>query len=230
MKLGIISAMEEELAPLLEAMEVESTNTKANMTFNKGKLWGKDVIAVVSGIGKVNAAICAQILASEYRVDTLINVGVAGGIGKDVYPGDVVIGDSLVEHDMDATKFGDKHGQIPRLDVFDFKSDKTLVETAKKACDSLENINSFVGRIVSGDEFVSDIDRIKWLQDTYEAISCEMEGASIAHVAYLNNIKFVVIRSISDNANNGAHMDYEKFTPIAVKNSTRILKRMLEMM
>ena len=230
MKLGIISAMEEELAPLLEAMEVESTNAKANMTFNKGKLWGKDVIAVVSGIGKVNAAICAQILASEYKVDTLINVGVAGGIGKDVYPGDVVIGDSLVEHDMDATKFGYKHGQIPRLDVFDFKSDKTLVETAKKACDSLENINSFVGRIVSGDEFVSDIDRIKWLQDTYEAISCEMEGASIAHVAYLNNIKFVVIRSISDNANNGAHMDYEKFLPIAIKNSVTILETMIKSM
>lgn len=230
MNLGIISAMNEELAPLLSAMELESTKTKANMTFNKGKLWGKDVIAVVSGIGKVNAAICAQILASEYNVDTLINVGVAGGIGKNVYPGDVVIGDSLVEHDMNATKFGYKYGQIPRLDVFDFKSDAGLVEIAKKSCESISGINCFVGRILSGDEFVSDVDRIKWLSDTYEGMACEMEGASIAHVAYLNNIKFVVIRSISDNANNGAHMDYEKFLPIAIKNSTTILEQMIKAM
>lgn len=230
MKIGIISAMSEELEPLLDAMELEEQHTKANMTFNKGKLWGKDVIAVVSGIGKVNAAICTQILASEYNVTSVVNVGVAGGIGKDIYPGDVVIGDTLVEHDMDATQFGYKHGQIPRLDTFDFKSDEKLIQIAKKACEALPEINSFVGRIVSGDEFVANIDRITWLSDTYEAISCEMEGASIAHVAYLNKIPFVVIRSISDNANNGASMDYEKFVPIAIKNSTTILENMIKSM
>lgn len=230
MNLGIICAMEEELQPLLSAMQLEETQTKADMTFNKGTLWGKNVIAVVSGIGKVNAAMCTQILASEYHVDTVINVGVAGGIGKNIYPGDIVIGNSLVEHDMDATKFGYKHGQIPRIKVFDFKSDDTLVNAAQKACESLENINSFTGRILSGDEFVSDMDRIKWLSDTYgdESLACEMEGASIAHAAYLNNIKFVVIRSISDNANNGAHMDYEKFLPIAIKNSTAIIEKMIK--
>lgn len=228
MKIGIISAMSEELEPLLTAMNLEEQHTKATMTFNKGSLWGKDVIAVVSGIGKVNAAICTQILASEYDVDCVINVGVAGGIGKDIYPGDVVIGDTLVEHDMDATQFGYKHGQIPRLDTFDFKSDAKLIEIAKKACENLPEINSFVGRIVSGDEFVANIDRIKWLSETYDAISCEMEGASIAHVAYLNKIPFVVIRSISDNANNGASMDYEKFIPVAIKNSTTILENMIK--
>ena len=227
MVFGIIAAMSEELEILLKDMDLEDKKVKANMTFNKGKLWGKDVVAVVCGIGKVNAAICTQILASEYNVDKIINVGVAGGIGKEIYPGDIVIADNLVEHDMDTTAFGDPHGQIPRMDTFDFKCDAALVEAAKKACNSLGDIHTFVGRIVSGDVFVADIEKIQWLEKEFSALSCEMEGASIAHTCYLNNIPFVVIRSISDNANNGAHMDFEKFTPIAVKNSTALLKEML---
>lgn len=230
MTIGIIAAMAEELEILLKDISLEEKNTKANMTFHKGKLYGKDVVAVVCGIGKVNSAVCAQILISEYKVNKIINVGVAGGIGKDIYPGDVVVAENLVQHDMDTTAFGDKMGQIPRLDTFDFKCDKELIDTAKKACEEISEINSFTGRIVSGDQFVADLEKIQWLEKEFEAISCEMEGASIAQVCYLNNIPFVVIRSISDNANNGAHMDYEKFTPIAVKNSTKILKRMLEMM
>jgi adenosylhomocysteine nucleosidase len=227
MTLGIIAAMSEELEILLKDMSLEEKKVKANMTFNKGKLWGKDVVAVVCGIGKVNAAICTQILASEYKVNKVINVGVAGGIGKEIYPGDIVVADNLVEHDMDTTAFGDPHGQIPRLDTFDFKCDTELVELARKACASIKDINTFVGRIVSGDEFIASLDKIQWLEKEFNALSCEMEGASIAHVCYLNNIPFVVIRSISDNANNGAHMDFEKFTPIAVKNSTALLKEII---
>ena len=102
-----------------------------------------------------------------------------------------------------------------------------MVEAAKKACATNKELNTFIGRIVSGDVFVADIEKIKWLEKEFNALSCEMEGASIAHTCYLNNIPFVVIRSISDNANNGAHMDFQKFTPIAVKNSTAILKEML---
>ena len=227
MIIGIISAMDEELAILLKDMDVTEKKVKANMTFHKGKLWGKDVVAVVSGIGKVNAAICAQILISEYNVGTIINVGVAGGIGMDIYPGDVVVAENLVQYDMDTTAFGDKHGQIPRLDTFDFKCDENLVSVCTKACDEIEGFNTFLGRIVSGDKFVASVDTIKWLEEEFDAKAVEMEGASIAHVCYLNNVPFVVIRSISDNANNGAHMDYAKFTPIAVKHSTAILKEML---
>lgn len=230
MIIGIIGAMSEELEILLKDMEVSDKKIKANMTFYKGKLWGKEVVAVVCGIGKVNAAICTQILVSEYNVDAVINVGVAGGIGKDIYPGDVVIAENLVQHDMDTTAFGDRHGQIPRLDIFDFKCDEKLFKVAKEACEEIKDFNTFHGRIVSGDQFVANIDKIKWLESEFEALACEMEGASIAHVAHLNNVPFVVIRSISDNANNGAHMDFEKFTPIGVKNSTRILKSMIEKM
>ena len=228
MVIGIISAMEEGLAILLDDMEVAEKKVKANMTFYKGKLWNKDVVAVVSGIGKVNAAVCTQILISEYKVDHVINVGVAGGIGMDIYPGDVVIAENLVQYDMDTTAFGDRHGQIPRLDTFDFICDKHLVNVCKEACDEIEGFNTFSGRIVSGDQFVASLEKIKWLEKEFEAKAVEMEGASIAHVCYLNNIPFVVIRSISDNANNGAHMDYEKFTPIGVRNSTTILKAMIE--
>ncbi|WP_459479564.1 5'-methylthioadenosine/adenosylhomocysteine nucleosidase [Clostridium saccharoperbutylacetonicum] len=230
MTIGIIAAMAEELEILLNDLKLIEKKEKANMTFHKGTLYGKDVVAVVCGIGKVNSAICTQILASEYNVDKVINVGVAGGIGKEIYPGDIVVAENLVQHDMDTTAFGDKMGQIPRLDTFDFKCDKEMVAIAKKACEQISELNSFTGRIASGDQFVANIEKIQWLEKEFGAISCEMEGASIAQVCYLNSIPFVVIRSISDNANNGAHMDYQNFVPIAVKNSTKILKQMLEMM
>ncbi len=228
MVLGIIGAMSEELEILLNDMDIHDTQVKARMTFHKGTLSGKEIVAVVCGIGKVNSAVCAQILASEYNVTSIINVGVAGGISKDIYPGDVVVANNLVQYDMDTTAFGDPIGQIPRLDTFDFKCNDTLIEIAEKACSEASDFKTFTGRIVSGDMFVASVDKIQWLEKEFSAIACEMEGASIAQVCYLNNIPFVVVRSISDNANNGAHMDFEKFTPIGVKNSTFILKSMIE--
>ncbi|MCY6959645.1 5'-methylthioadenosine/adenosylhomocysteine nucleosidase [Clostridium brassicae] len=230
MIIGIIGAMDEEVEILLKNIEIKTIDEKASMKFNSGKLWGNDVVVVRSGIGKVNAAVCAQILIDDYKADKIINVGVAGGMGEDIYPGDVVIADTLVQHDVDTSVFGDKLGQIPRLEVFDFKCDEDLIKLAKNACEKNTSCNSFVGRIVSGDQFIASIEKIEWLKDEFNAISCEMEGASIAHVCHLNHIPFVIIRSISDNASNGAHIDYQKFIPIAVKNSTNILKSMLESM
>lgn len=227
MIIGIIGAMDEEVRQLKEEMTIENRLTKARMEFFSGKLWNKNVVVVTCGIGKVNAAVCAQILVDDFKVDTVINVGVAGGIGEDILPGDVVIASNLVQHDMDTTAFGDKFGQIPRLDTFDFKSDKSLIEVAKKACSSITKHKSFVGRIVTGDQFIADIEKIRWLKAEFDAMACEMEGGSIAHVCHLNSVPFVVIRSISDNANTGAHMDFEKFVPIAVDNSLHILKGML---
>lgn len=227
MLLGIIGAMDEEVKILKNEMTVEKREEKAKMEFFTGKLWDKDVVIVTCGIGKVNAAVCAQILADYYKVDKVINVGVAGGIGDHIYPGDVVIAENLVQHDIDTSAFGDKLGQVPRMDTFDFKCDAELIEAAKSACKNIKDHKSFVGRIVSGDQFIASVEKIRWLSAEFEALACEMEGGSIAHVCYLNSIPFVVIRSISDNANNGAHMDFEKFTPIAVNNSINILKNML---
>lgn len=227
MNLGIIAAMSEELEPLLKDMDLISKKTIANVTFNEGKIFGKDVVAVVCGIGKVNAAICTQLLISLYNVEKIINIGVAGGVNKEIYPGDIVIADNLVEHDFDCSAFGDPIGQIPRMDTFDFKCDSALVALAQKSCQKIDNINSYKGRIVSGDQFIADIEKVKYLDKEFSALACEMEGASIAHVCYSNNVPFVVIRSISDNANNGAHVDFEKFKSIAVNNSTLILKNMI---
>ncbi|QGU95126.1 5'-methylthioadenosine/adenosylhomocysteine nucleosidase [Clostridium bovifaecis] len=230
MIIGIIGAMDEEVEILLKNIELTKKDKKANMEFNIGELWGKSVVVVRSGIGKVNAAVCTQILIDDYKVNKVINVGVAGGIGKEILPGDVVIGENLVQHDVDTSVFGDKLGQIPRLEAYDFKCDSTLVKLAKEACDNSSEHKSFIGRIVSGDQFIASVEKIKWLNEEFDAIACEMEGASIAQVCYLNSVPFVIIRSISDNANNGAHIDYEKFIPIGVKNSTNILKNMLQAM
>ncbi len=230
MSIGIIGAMDEELEILLKETKISKKENKANMEFNFGIILGKEVVIVRCGIGKVNAAICTQILIDDFSVSKVINVGIAGGIGKDVLPGDIVIAENLVQHDMDTTAFGDIIGQIPRVDTYDFKCNTKLIEFAKKACESFQVNNYYIGRIVSGDQFIADIDKITWLKENFKAIACEMEGASIAQVCYLNSIPFVVIRSISDNANNGAHMDYEKFKPIAVKNSTNIIENMLRLM
>lgn len=227
MVLGIIAAMSEELQPLLEEMNITKTENRAKMTFHEGYISGKKIVAVICGIGKVNAAVCAQILITTYGATHVVNVGVAGGIGENIRPGDVVIANSLVQHDMDATGFGDPMGQIPRLEVFDFKCDDFLINLAQKSFKGVKDFKCFVGRIATGDQFVADVEKIRWLNSTFQAIACEMEGCSIAQVCYLNDIPCVVIRSISDNANTGAHMDFAKFTPIAVKNSSAILKNII---
>lgn len=227
MIIGIIGAMEEEVEILKNHMVVQSKKTKAKMEFFSGTLWAKEVVIVTCGIGKVNAAVCTQILIDDFNVGKVINVGVAGGIGEKIRPGDVVIADTLVEHDMDTVAFGYKVGQIPRMDTFDFKCDSELVLAAKEACKDINDHETYVGRIVSGDQFIASVDKIRWLSNEFGALACEMEGGSIAHVCYLNSIPFVVIRSISDNANTGAHMDFEKFKTIAIANSIKILTNML---
>ncbi|MHC6179418.1 5'-methylthioadenosine/adenosylhomocysteine nucleosidase [Clostridium sp. JNZ X4-2] len=227
MIIGIIGAMDEEVEILLSKLELKKVEVKANMRFNSGKLYDSEIVVVRSGIGKVNAAICAQILIDDFNVDNIINVGVAGGTAEDIYPGDVVIANSLVQHDVDTSAFGDKIGQIPRMNTYDFKCDRDLIERAQMACKKIENIKNFTGRIVTGDQFICSTEKIKYLNREFNALACEMEGGSIAQVAYLNNIPFVIIRSISDNANNGASMDYKKFAPIAIRNSTEIIKNMI---
>ncbi len=227
MSIGVIVAMDEELEVILDIMNKDNTTVRANMSFHTGTIEGKEIVAVICGIGKVNSAICTQILISEFNVDSVINVGIAGGIGVDIVPGDLVVGDTLIQHDVDATAFGDPIGQIPRLDTWDFKSDERLVKLAKEACEKATNHKSYVGRIATGDQFIADLDKIKWLAKEFDALACEMEGASIAQTCYLNDVPFVVIRSISDNANTGAHMDFEKFKYLAVENSSHILKNMI---
>ena len=228
MIIGIIGAMEEEVTLLKEAMEVEKTVEYASMNFCKGRLWEKDVVVVKSGIGKVNAGICAQILVDKFDVDILINTGIAGSLDAAIDIGDMVISTDLVEHDMDASIFGDPVGQIPRMDTFSFPADPALVEKAKQAnTEANPDIKTFTGRIVSGDQFVSSAEVKDRLVNTFQAKCTEMEGAAIAHAAYLNKVSCVIIRAISDKADNSATMDYPTFEKKAIEHSVRLVQNLL---
>lgn len=226
--IGIIGAMEEEVAALKEAMTIEENVTFASMDFCRGTLCGKEVVVVRSGIGKVNAAICTQILVDKFGVDTLINTGIAGSLDANIDIGDMVISTDAVEHDMDASIFGDPIGQIPRMDTFSFPADEELVEKAKAANEEANpDIHTFVGRIVSGDQFVSSKEVKDKLVANFEAKCTEMEGAAIAHAAYLNKVSCVIIRAISDKADNSATMDYPTFERQAITYSVRLVKNLL---
>ena len=228
MTIGIIGAMEEEVAVLKQEMDIEETVDYASMQFCKGTLCGKDVVIVRSGIGKVNAAICAQILADKFNVDVLINTGIAGSLDAAIDIGDMVISTDLVEHDMDATIFGDPLGQVPRMDTFSFPAEKDLIEKAVAANEEANpDIKTFTGRIVSGDQFVSSAEVKEKLVKNFQAKCTEMEGAAIAHAAYLNKVSCVIIRAISDKADNSATMDYPTFEKKAIEHSVRLVRNLL---
>ncbi|MDY5845937.1 MAG: 5'-methylthioadenosine/adenosylhomocysteine nucleosidase [Bariatricus sp.] len=225
---GIIGAMEEEVAHLKEAMQVEEIVERAAMTFVKGKLDGKDVVVVRSGIGKVNAGICAQILVDIFGVDMLINTGVAGSLDAAIDIGDIVISTDALQHDMDVSALGDPVGQIPRLDTFSFPADERLVQLASAANEEANpDIHTFTGRVVSGDQFVSDGAVKERLVNLFQAKCTEMEGAAIAQAAYLNKISYVIIRAISDKADNSSTMDYPTFEKQAITHTVRLVHNLL---
>lgn len=227
--IGIIGAMDEEVEQIVAAMCVEKTESKAGMNFSCGKLSGKDVVIVRSGIGKVNAAACTQILCDDFNVDAVINTGIAGSLDAKIDIGDIVLSTDVLHHDMDATGFGYKLGQIPRMDTLSFVADKNMVELAKKCCEEvLPEINVFVGRIVSGDQFISDKDVKMRIKSNFDGMCTEMEGAAIAQTAYINNVPFLIIRAISDKADDSATMDYPTFEAQAIKNSVALLKDFIE--
>lgn len=226
--LGIIGAMDEEVAKLKEKLESVEVLKKAGMEFFKGKMHEKDVVVVRSGIGKVNAAACAQILASEYKVDAIINTGIAGSLNEKIDIADIVLSRDALEHDMDAVAFGYDCGIIPRMETSVFKGDDKLIALAEECCkEVLSGINTHVGRVVTGDQFISAKEKKDWLVKTFAGDCTEMEGAAIAHVAYLNEIPFLVVRAISDKADDSAHMDYPAFEAMAIENSVKLMEAMI---
>lgn len=228
-KIGIIGAMEEEVEALRGKLVNPQRMTKASMDFYSGTMHGMDVVIVRSGIGKVNAGICTQILADMYQVDAVMNTGIAGSLKAEIDIGDVVISTDTVQHDMDATGFGYEPGIIPRMETSYFQADSRLVELAAEACrEAVPEIHVFTGRVVSGDQFVSD----KGVKDRIAAQFCgmctEMEGAAIAQAAYLNNIPFVIIRAISDKADDSATMDYPTFERQAIAHSVALVENFVK--
>ena len=201
---------------------------KASMDFYEGIHAGKNVVVVRSGIGKVNAGICAQILADVFSVDAIINTGIAGSLNKNINIGDIVLSTDVVQHDMDATGFGYRKGQIPQMPVFFFNADDNLRRLAAEVCKEVNpDIQVFEGRIASGDQFVCDQDVKNRIVSEFSAYATEMEGAAIGQAAYLNEIPFLVVRAISDKADGSAQMDYSEFEKAAVDHSVRLTLNML---
>ena len=209
---GIIGAMEEEVSALKEQMTEVSVTKKAGMEFCRGMLNGKPVVVVRSGIGKVNAGICTQILVDDYHVDCVINTGIAGSLKSVIDIGDIVVSTDTVQHDMNAVGFGYPLGQIPRMDTLAFPADQKLIELACQVCREVNpEIQVYAGRVVSGDQFISDKDVKERISSLFHPMCVEMEGAGIAQAAYLNKVSYVIIRAISDKADNSATMDYPTF-------------------
>ncbi|MBS4534201.1 5'-methylthioadenosine/adenosylhomocysteine nucleosidase [Clostridium sp. D2Q-14] len=228
MILGIIGAMDEEIEIIKNEMEIVGKDTKAQTVFYRGRFQGKNIVLVRCGIGKVNAAIITQILITEYKVDSVINTGVAGAVKDDIQIGDIVVSEDVLEHDFDARSFGYKLGEIPRLKVSKFKADDRLIDLVVNSTKSeLKDNRVYKGRIVSGDEFVASAEKKKFLWNQFSAYCVEMEGAAIGHACNINGISFVIIRAISDKADGSANSNYNEFVLDASKKSVNILKRIL---
>lgn len=229
MMLGIIGAMDEEVLEIKNALTDVSVETVTGMDFYRGKVNGKEVVVVRSGIGKVNAAVCSQVLVDRFGVEAIVNTGIAGSLRAEINIGDIVLSTDSVQHDMDATGFGYPAGQIPRMDTFAFPADEKLLNLAKECCARVNpDIQTFTGRVVSGDQFISDKGKKQWLTETFDGSCTEMEGAAIAQVCYLNHIGCLIIRAISDKADDSANMDYQEFEAKAIWHSVKLLLAIAE--
>lgn len=225
--IGIMGAMDLEIELLRANMELAKEEKVAGFNFYIGKIGGKSVIVTCCGVGKVNAAACTQLLIDRYRTDYIINTGIAGGLHQDVKICDVVVSKDVTYHDV-------RKAQMKSLFPFreSFEGDKDLVELALRACqlNKSDKWNHHLGRIVSGEAFVSDSTLKRTIIEQYSPHCVEMEGAAIGHVAHINGVPFVVIRSISDNADDQANISYEAFEKIAAEQAANIILNMLRMM
>ena len=220
MTIGIIGAMEEEVTLLKESMNVVTTRNVIGCDFFVGSVEGSshNIVLVRSGIGKVNAALCAQVLIDIFAVDSVINVGVAGAIDRTLKVGDIVISSDAIQHD--------EPGYISRMDTSIFAADINLIDAATDAVEELGLVPN-IGRIASGDQFIADLDSKHRIQTLFNPLCCEMEGAAIAQACYLNKIPFVILRVMSDTADGDGDVDYEQFFRESAKTAGNIVNNML---
>lgn len=227
-KVGIIGAMQEEVDSLIKIIENKNIIKKNKLEFYTGIHKNQELIIVKCGVGKVNAAMCTQLLIDLFKPDYIINIGVAGAVSDEVNIGDIIISTNLMEHDFDCTAFGYEKGIIPRLDTSDFKADNNLLNYAISSKKNFKNLNVYEGVIVSGDIFVNSKQLKEELKIRYNAMCVEMEGASIAHVCTLNEIPFLVIRSMSDKADGEAPSNFDEFVIQSAENSKKYIENILE--
>ncbi len=229
-KIGIIGAMEVEVEILKTKIENLKIETFAKIDFYTGKIDSKNVVLARSGIGKVNAAICTQILIDKFNVDCVINTGVAGAIGDVVDIYDIVVSTELLQHDFDTTAIdpSDKIGVVCGLGVETFKADEKLINVVVDGVKKQLNNNVYEGIIATGDQFISSKEKKDFIKNNFNALCAEMEGGAIAHTCYLNDIPFVVIRCISDKADGSAEVDYPTFVKQAASDSSKIVEYLIK--
>lgn len=221
-KLGIIGAMTVEVETLKDNLENMTTVQKAGMIFCQGQLEGLDVVVVQCGVGKVNAALCVQILCDCFGVTHVVNTGVAGSLDARLDIGDFVISRDAMYHDFDCSPMGYTVGQVPGMAVHAYPADEKLARLAFEAAQSIHPSHAHIGRVASGDQFVSSGEVKEKIIATTGAMCTEMEGTAIAHAAWRNGVPFVVIRAISDKADDSAEMDYPTFEAIAAKRCAAV--------
>ena len=225
--IGIIAAMDSEVRDIKSAMEDGIKIHHGGMTFFKGKLQQKEVIAVKSGVGKVNAAMCTQILIDIFKVSSLIHVGVAGAVHPDLEIGDIVISEDSCQYDMDARAFGHPRGEIPNMDTTFFKADPTLIKLAETAAQEL-NVNYRIGRVMTADLGVDSHKLKEELREEFGGLCVEMEGAAVGQVAMLNQVPYLVIRSMSDKADANLTDDYKENLEASIKNGVAMVLNMVQ--
>ena len=225
--IAIIGAMQPEVEAIIASLDSHECETVSGIDFHTGKIAGKTVAIAKCGIGKVFAAICAELMIIKYSPDLLVNTGVGGALASDLKTGDIVIADTLCQHDMDTSPIGDPKGLVSGINMIYFEADTRAVELLLASAKEL-GLNARLGRIATGDKFIaSSADKDRIVAD-FTADACEMEGCAIAQTAFVNNTPFAVVRAISDSADGEATMDYPTFLGIASKNSTNLTLSLIE--
>lgn len=222
MKLGIIAAMTIEAELIVASMNDPIKEKCGGIEYTLGKIGDTDVICAVCGVGKVFAAMCAQAMIVRYSPDCIVNTGVGGTLTRELSIGDVAISHAVVQHDMDTSPLGDPVGLISGINIIEIPAS---VELGEKICKIAERsgVKTLCGTIASGDRFVADADVKKRIVDNFGAVVCEMEGAAVGQVCYVNGVPFVVVRAVSDDADGGACEDYPTFAKKSAEVSAKII-------
>ncbi len=226
MKIAIMGAMPEEVAPILEKLDnVEEVNYAKNKYY-KASYKGTEVVVAYSKIGKVFSTLTASTMLQMFACDVLLFTGVAGGVNPELKIGDLVVASKLAQHDLDITIFGHAHGYVPEGSVY-VESDKDLVALSKLVAKEM-NVSVREGIIATGDQFVADEKRKEFISSTFAADALEMEGASVAVVCDALGVPFFVLRSISDTADMDAGFNFEEFVESSAKVSADFLMNMID--
>ena len=229
-RIGLIGAMDEEIKSLEQDIQGLNEKEIAGILFYSGTLHGKNIVLCRSGVGKVNAAVCTQILVDHFQVSQIIFTGVAGALHPSLHIGDIVISEDCIQHDMDVRVLGYAIGEIPYAETSCFTADEGLVDKAYRVSTRLFPSRVLKGRVLSGDQFIADREKVHFLHQHLEGACTEMEGAAVAQVCSMNRIPFVIIRSMSDNADGSAPDNFAEFTAETAKHSRLIVEDMLKEM